>query len=224
MSPTQPDGYLALPPTGKGDAVLVLHPWWGLNDTIKSFTKQLADARFVAFAPDLYHGKIATTIPEAETLSSQVFENLDRARSDLATATAFLNQRDTQAGRKLAVIGFSLGAFFALDLSVSAPELFRSVVVFYGTHPGEYTTAQAEYLGHFAETDEFESQTDVDNLQASLARAGRPFTFYQYPGTRHWFVEPDRPEYVQPAATLAWERTLAFLKHSSDSWVQSLTI
>src|SRR5574341_774202 len=49
MSPTQPDGYLAMPPTGKGSAVLVLHAWWGLNDTIKALCKRLADSGFVAF-------------------------------------------------------------------------------------------------------------------------------------------------------------------------------
>ena len=34
MSHPQPDGYLATPPTGSGNAVLVLHAWWGLNDTL----------------------------------------------------------------------------------------------------------------------------------------------------------------------------------------------
>jgi len=33
MLPTQPDGYLAMPATGKGSTVLVFHAWWGLNDT-----------------------------------------------------------------------------------------------------------------------------------------------------------------------------------------------
>lgn len=63
-----PDGYLAIPPTGKGDAVLVLHAWWGLNDTMKAFCTRLAQSGFVAFAPDLYHGKVADNIADAETL------------------------------------------------------------------------------------------------------------------------------------------------------------
>ena len=70
MSYTQPDGYLAIPPTGNGSAVLVLHAWWGLNDTIRAFCTRLAASGFVAFAPDLYHGKVADTIAGAETLSS----------------------------------------------------------------------------------------------------------------------------------------------------------
>ena len=45
--------------------------------------------------------------------------------------------------------------------------------------------------------------------------AGRPVTFHRYSGTGHWFFEPDRPQaYNQEAASLAWDRTLAFLKSS----------
>ncbi|MCA9959351.1 MAG: dienelactone hydrolase family protein, partial [Anaerolineales bacterium] len=51
MAQTQPDGYLALPATGKGPGILVLHAWWGLNDTIKGVCKRLAAEGFVAFAP-----------------------------------------------------------------------------------------------------------------------------------------------------------------------------
>jgi dienelactone hydrolase len=53
VNPIQPDGYLAVPPAGKGPGVLVLQAWWGLNDSIKEFCRRLADAGFVAFAPDL---------------------------------------------------------------------------------------------------------------------------------------------------------------------------
>jgi carboxymethylenebutenolidase len=209
-------GYLVLPERGKGPGVLVLHAWWGLNDTMRAFCTRLADAGFVAFAPDLYHDKVADTIADAETLSTALFGNPNQAKADIAAATTFLNERAGQAARGLAVIGFSLGAYFALDLSVTAPEHIRSVVIFYGTRPGDYSSSKAAYLGHFAETDEFEPQSDVDALEASLRRAGRPVNFYQYSGTGHWFFEPDRLQaFNQAAASLAWDRTLAFLRHSS---------
>lgn len=217
MQFVQPDGYLAVPSTGNGPAVLVLHAWWGLNDTIKDFCSRLAESGFVAFAPDLYHGQVAGSIAEAESLGGALFRNPDQARADIAEAASFLNERAGQTDRGLAVIGFSLGAYFALDLSVTAPEHIQSVVIFYGTRPGDYSASKAAYLGHFAETDEFEPQTDVDNLEESLSRAGRPVTFYRYPGTGHWFFEPDRPQaYNQAAAGLAWDRTLAFLRRSFD--------
>lgn len=113
----------------------------------------------------------------------------------------------------LAVIGFSLGAYYALDLAAADTEHIRSVVIFYGTGPADHSKSRAAYIGHFAENDEFEPPSNVDDLEESLRRAGRPVTFYRYLGTGHWFVEPDRSQaYNKAAADLAWERTLAFLK------------
>jgi carboxymethylenebutenolidase len=216
MTHTQPDGYLAVPPTGKGPAVLVLHAWWGLNDTIKAFCTRLAQAGFVAFAPDLYHGKVADDIAGAENLVKALGANDLQARAEIADATMFLNERAGQAGRGLTVIGFSLGANYALELSVADPEHIRSVVVFYGTGPDNFSNSRAAYLGHFAENDDFEPQSSVDALEVALQRAGRPVTFYRYPGTGHWFFEPDRSQaYNQAAASLAWDRTLAFLSQPS---------
>jgi len=63
------------------------------------------------------------------------------------------------------------------------PEHIRSVVIFYGTGGGDHSNSRAAYLGHFAEKDEFEPQSNVDNLEESLRRAGRPVTFYRYSGT-----------------------------------------
>jgi carboxymethylenebutenolidase len=213
MTHSQPQGFLALPPTGKGPGVLVLHAWWGLNDTMKAFCARLAESGFVAFAPDLYHGKVADTIPDAEALGKALDANHLQAKAEIAHATMFLSERAGQAGRGLAVIGFSLGAYYALDLSVTDPEHIRCVVIFYGTGVDDYNNSRAAYLGHFAEMDEFEPQSDVDHLEESLRRAGRPVTFYRYRGTGHWFFEPDRSDaYNQAAAQLAWERTVALLR------------
>jgi carboxymethylenebutenolidase len=216
MTHTQPNGYIAAPPAGKGPGVLVLHAWWGLNDTMKAFCTRLAEAGFFAFAPDLYHGQVADSIADAETLSAALFENPNQAKSDVAAAVMFLSERAGGQDGGLAAIGFSLGAYYALELSVTAPEHIRSVVIFYGTRPGDYSSSNAAYLGHFADTDGYEPQAEVDNLETSLKRAGRPVTFYRYKDTGHWFFEPDRPQaFNRAAASLAWDRTLAFLKRPS---------
>jgi carboxymethylenebutenolidase len=216
MTHSQPQGFLAVPPTGKGKGVLVLHAWWGLNDTIKAFCTRLVESGFVAFAPDLYHGQVTDNIAEAETLGNALDTNHLQAKADIADATMFLNERASQVDRGLAVIGFSLGAYYALDLAAADPEQIRSVVLFYGTGGGDFSSSRAAYLGHFAEKDEFEPQANVDNLEESLRRAGHPVTFYRYSNTGHWFFEPDRTQaYHQAAASLAWSRTLAFLKRSS---------
>jgi carboxymethylenebutenolidase len=196
--------------------VLVLHAWWGLNDTVKAFCTRLAQSGFVAFAPDLYHGKVADTIPGAEALGRALDANHMQAKADIAEATMFLSERAGQAGRGLTVIGFSLGAYYALDLAAADPEHIHSVVLFYGTGGGDYSKSRATYLGHFAENDEFEPQSGVDELEESLRRAGRPVTFYRYSGTGHWFFEPDRVQAYNPvAASLTWDRTLAFLRRSA---------
>jgi carboxymethylenebutenolidase len=214
---TQADGYLAIPPTGKGPGVLVLHAWWGLNDTMKVFCNKLAESGFVAFAPDLYHGQIADNITDAEALGSALDENYLQAKAEIAEAAKFLTERVGQDNREMAVIGFSLGAYYALDLAAAAPEHIRSVVLYYGTGDGDYSSSRASYLGHFAENDEFEPQPNIDNLEESLKRAGRPVTFNLYSGTGHWFCEPDRVQaYDQVAADMAWERTLAFLRRSPN--------
>ena len=216
MTRTQPDGYLALPPTGNGPGVLVLHAWWGLNNALKAFCRRLAEAGFVVFAPDLYHGKIADNIADAETLGQALDANHLQAKAEIAEAVIFLQERAGQDSSGLAVIGFSLGACYALDLAAANPEYIQSVVIFYGTGGDDFSSSRAAYLGHFAENDEFEPPATVDELEESLRRAGRPVTFYHYSGAGHWFFEPDRPQaYDQTAASLAWDRTLAFLKPSS---------
>lgn len=211
MSPIQPAGFLAYPDSSPASPVLVLHAWWGLNDSVKSFCQRLAEAGFVAFAPDLYHGQVANTIAGAEALSQAL--DADQAREDIAEAVRFLNEYSGLEDSGLAVIGFSLGAFFALELSVIDPEQVHSVVVFYGTRPDDYRDAQAAYLGHFAEADPFEPSSAVEALEQALRQAGRRVDFHVYPGTGHWFAEPDRVDAFDPAAaSLAWARTLAFLR------------
>jgi carboxymethylenebutenolidase len=216
MTQSQPEGYLAVPPAGIGPAVLVLHAWWGLNDDMKAFCAQLAESGFVVFAPDLYHGKVTDNVTDAEALGSALDDDHLRAKAEIADATQLLSQRVGQAGNGLAVIGFSLGAYYALYHANANPEHIHSVVVYYGSGHDDHSNSRAAYLGHFAENDEFEPPSNVDALEESLRRAGRPVTFYRYPGAGHWFCEPGRPQaYDQAAAGLAWERTLAFLKGSN---------
>jgi carboxymethylenebutenolidase len=87
------------------------------------------------------------------------------------------------------------------------------VILFYGTRPGDYSSAQAAYLGHFAESDEFEPASEVKQLEESLRSAGRLVTLHTYPGTGHWFFENDRVDaYNAQAARLAWQRSVEFLR------------
>jgi carboxymethylenebutenolidase len=215
MPRIQPDGYLAIPNSGTGPGVLVLHAWWGLNEMMKAFSRRLANDGFVTFAPDLYHGRIADNIPDAEALGKALDSNHLQAEAEVAEATKFLNERAKESDHGLAVIGFSLGAYYAVNLSAELPDHIRSVVLFYGTGPADFNKSRAAYLGHFAENDQYEPRSYADEMEQALRLAGRPVTFYTYKGTKHWFFEPDRTQTYDPtAAELAWRRTLAFLRRS----------
>jgi carboxymethylenebutenolidase len=76
-------GYLALPPetSRPAPAVLVLHAWWGLNETITHICDRLAAEGSVAFAPDLFDGDTAATIAGAEQLA----QGSDDVRAAAAT-------------------------------------------------------------------------------------------------------------------------------------------
>jgi carboxymethylenebutenolidase len=211
MTTFQPTGCLEHPSTGQGPGVLILHAWWGLNPFFRDLCKRLAGEGFVVFAPDLYHGQIARTIDEATQLRSKLKQK--EAFTEISAAAEYLSALETTTDKNLGVIGFSLGARFALELSVAKPEIIRAVVAFYGNNNLDYSPAQAAYLGHFAEDDDWVAASGVKKLEKSLRAAGRPMIFHTYPGTGHWFFEQDRSDaYNAPAAQLAWKRTIEFLK------------
>lgn len=214
-------GYLAVPQQGKGPGVLVLHAWWGLTDIFKQVCDRLAEAGFVALAPDLYHGKTTSKIEEAEALVTALNQDEERAFGDIVAAVQFLRQHDaTQSvsgSGKLALVGFSLGGAYALGTSVNMVDDIGAVVTFYATYPGlNYSSAKAAYLCHFAEHDEFEPIESVRQFEEDLRSSGKQASFFTYPGTQHWFFEQNRPEYDAEAAQLAWERTIEFLHQQLD--------
>jgi carboxymethylenebutenolidase len=202
-------GYLASPGKPRGK-VLVLHAWWGLNDFFKSFANRLASQGFLALAPDLYDGPVAKSVEEAKELHSKVDNK--RIEKIVLGAAEYLRSSPSVPGRKMGLIGFSMGAALSLELSTLKPDSVGAVVVYYGTYPMDFSKAQASYLGHYAPGDEWEPDAEVRSTEEKIRGAGRDVTFYSYPGTKHWFVEENRPvEYNLDAADLAWKRTLEFL-------------
>jgi carboxymethylenebutenolidase len=204
--------YLAAP-AGSGPGVLVLHAWWGLTPFVTSFCDRLAGQGFVALAPDLYAGKVAATIPEAQLLMAQT--DFEQAQTAVIGSLFYLGGMPAVTGKGLGVVGFSMGASWALWLSTFAPQDVAAVACFYGTDEIDPAVAQAAYQGHYAASDEYEPLEGVRRLEASLKEAGREAKFYVYPQAGHWFMETDRPEAYQPAsARLAWRRLVRFLKRS----------
>jgi len=212
--------FLALPPSGKGPGVLVLHAWWGLNDFIRAFCKRLAAEGYVVLAPDLFAGKTAQTPDAAEQLVTQADE-AQNVGPLVLSALGSLKSLSAVNGKGLAVIGLSFGGYWALWLAGQDPDTVRAVNIFYATGRFNFQQSKAAFLCHFADDDPFESDTNINELRKELQDAQRPAAFHTYPGTGHWFFENDRPDAYDPqAAALAWERTLAFLREQTGPAAQ----
>jgi carboxymethylenebutenolidase len=209
------DGYWAKPKSGHGPTLLILPAWWGLNSFFKGLCDRLAGEGFIAFAPDLYQGKIASTMEEAKALRSKL--NQKQAFSELLRTVDELYLLDG-ISKPIGVIGFSMGARFGLELSAEKTKEISAVVTFYSASNVDYSSSNAAYLGHFAEKDEWVAASGVKKLERTLKSAGRPVSFYTYPGTGHWFFETDRPDvYAESSAQIAWERTIDFLHLHLDN-------
>lgn len=207
IMPTGETYYRALPKTGNGQGVLVLHAWWGLTDVFTTICDRLAEAGFVAVAPDLYQGRIATTREQAEQLSSAL--NGEATSALIERAVAELQAQPVTQGHPIGVVGFSLGGAWALSLNQGV----SAVVIYYATVPIEYVSTTAPILGHFAEHDEFEPLENVREMEESLRGKGLSIESHIYPNTQHWFCESNQAGYYdRAAADLAWQRTIDFLR------------
>lgn len=195
---------------GRGTpGVVVFHAWWGLNDDIVAYVDRLAAAGFAVIAPDLYGGQVASTIEEADRLSGAV----DEAAVD-AIALAAVDHLADHLGptAKLGALGFSFGAHWAIWSPAERDGLAASVVYYGSTGGSILGRASVAVLGHFAETDPYESDEAVASFEATLRSAGRDVVIHRYPGTGHWFAEPSRDAFEAAAADLAFERSVAFLR------------
>src|SRR5262245_43340361 len=203
----------AIPAGGAVAGVLVLHPWWGLNDDTRAYADRLAAAGFAAVAPDMYDGEVATTIEAADRLSTSL--NEDAADAIAWSAVDVLAEAVGDRSVRLGAIGFSMGSAWALWLPVHRPEIVASVT-YYGTLEGpSLTRARVPVLGHFAEADAYEPEDGVVGFERTLRQAGRDVEIHHYPGAGHWFAEPSRVDaYDAGAADLAFERTITFLRRN----------
>jgi carboxymethylenebutenolidase len=209
-------GYLAAPEAGAGIGLMVIQEWWGLVPHIKEVCDRFAAEGFTALAPDLYHGTTTTEPDEAGKLLMAL--NLSQAAKDMSGAIDFLQASDRVRGDGVGVVGFCMGGGLAMMLGVHRPDALRAIVPFYGIIPWEsaepdWSKLEAPMEGHFAELDEFFSPEKAAALEAKLRDLGKEVDFHHYAGVHHAFFNDARPEvYDDDAASLAWTRTLEFLR------------
>lgn len=197
--------------SGKAPGVVLIQEWWGLNDHIRSWLSRLAEAGFVALAPDLYHGQSTKNPEEAARLMNGL--NWPSALAEIGGAAAFLRGHAGCSG-KVGVMGFCMGGALSFAAAAMVPGL-SAVVPFYGIPPAEqldYSKVTAPILAHFASKDGWAKPEAARDLMQALKGMGKSMELHVYEAD-HAFMNDTRPEvYDAEAAKSAWERTLTFLR------------
>jgi carboxymethylenebutenolidase len=206
-------GYLSAPAAGHGRGVLVVHETWGLVGHTRDVCDRLAREGFLALAPDLFNGRIASDPIHATEMAGELQPNPVGGVLDAAVAALGSDVRCD--GRVLGALGFGMGGVLALFAAARTPRV-GAVVDFYGVLPGwdlDLARLEAAVLGIFAERDEFVSSQDRRRLEISLEARGRGHHFRVQPGVRHGYMSDARPDRYDPAAAAAgWDAALAFLR------------
>ena len=201
--------YLAEGPD-RAPGVVLVQEWWGLNDQIKALADRLAAEGFHVIVPDLYRGDVLTTVAEANHRMSQL-NWADAATQDIPAALALLHAQQ----RKVAVMGFCMGGALTILSAATVPGM-EAAVCFYGIPElaaADPAQLQCPLLCHFATEDDWCTAELVGQLEEWLQSGKVRYELHWYEA-KHAFMNDRRPEvYNVQAATLAWNRSLEFLKH-----------
>lgn len=215
-------GYIARP---KGDiarpAVVVIHPWSGIDDHTRDVARRLAKAGYVALAPDLLSrmgGTSSFASREAAIAAGRKLDD-DAITKDLTGGINYLKGQSFVGANRVGVIGFCWGGGKALLFTTRSKDLAASVI-YYGSNPPnleDVKNISAPVLGQYGGADE-RITSGVPNLEAAMKKYGKSFEYKIYAGAPHSFNSDDNPSsYRQEAATEAWGRTLEFFKKHLQS-------
>jgi carboxymethylenebutenolidase len=204
------DTYLASARPTPGAPVLLLHSWWGLNEDMRDLADQLAEDGFTVMAPDLFDGKVLTTIEDAEAYTTAIERggglgglNPDRIMGRVEATLDHLLAHPDARGDRAAIVALSFGGWYGSQVAAARSDVAAFVSIYSDVYEGP---GGAAYLGHFAENDQFVDSPATDNPLPDGSAA------HIYPGVKHWFTEPARPEFDEKAADLVYARTVEFLR------------
>ena len=192
---------------GPGPGVLLLHSFWGLTSSVKNLADGLADNGYTVLAPDINFGELPES--EQDALDHLGAASPDRLASLVLSSAQLLGEKSQEG--PIGVIGFGMGGSLGLWASVRLAGLVGAAVSFYGSQQIDFAGANASYMIHYAETDEYITEDEAVFMEATMGLESLPVTVYRYPGTRHGFCEPDGDSFDPGAFDEAWDRTLVFL-------------
>jgi dienelactone hydrolase len=182
--------------------LLLFHHALGVTDGVRAFADQIRSGGHTVTIGDLFEGTQFPTIEEGVA-----------AEEELGFA-AMIERSELAAGRRPASIvygGFSLGAVYAQRLAQSRPGALGALLYHAGLPPSELGGSWPENVPLQIHVSDGDPWVDRDGAERLVAEA-KDGELFVYPGSAHLFTDSSWTEYDEGSATLALERTLAFLE------------
>jgi len=187
----------------KATSVLVIHEIFGMSDWVQSLTDQLAEAGYVAIAPDLLsgmgpNGGGTSEIRAADSNAvGKAIANLptDQITADLNAVADYVSKLPAANG-KIAVTGYCWGGTQSFRYATNNPKL-KAAFVFYGSAPegkDDITRIKSPVYGFYGGNDARINATlpKTIEMMKGLLKEYDPVT---YEGAGHGFMRAgDAPE------------------------------
>jgi len=205
----------------KATVVLVIHENKGLTDWVRGLADQLAEAGYIAVAPDLLSGSAPgggkTSDFESVDAATQAIYKLDpvQVTSDL-DAVADYALRIPAANGKLVVAGFCWGGSNSFRFATHRSDL-KAAFVFYGGPPAkeEMSKVACPVYGFYGGNDARIGAT-IPDATTQMKEAGKTYEPVTYEGAGHGFMrageDPSGSEADRKGRVEAWERWMKLLK------------
>ena len=207
----------------KATAVIVIHEIFGLSDWARSVVDELAEAGYIAIAPDLLSGSVAGGGGTAELIKSgaevgQVIRKLppDQITADLNAVAQYVAKLPSCNG-KVAVAGFCWGGTQTFRFATNNKDILAALV-FYGSGPekaDEIARIKAPVYGFYGGNDNRVTSTVASSAEL-MKKAGKTYEPKTYEGAGHGFMRageaPDATEANKKARAEAWTRIQELLK------------
>ncbi|MBK9923778.1 MAG: dienelactone hydrolase family protein [Anaerolineales bacterium] len=206
-------------PEGDGPfpTVIMIHEFFGLNESIVSKADLLAQEGYLVVAPDTFRGSTTAWIPRA--IYQVITTKPEAVNADLDSVYTWLESQSDVAQDRVGVAGFCYGGRASLLYSLHNNKL-AATVVFYGsseTDPAVLKNLPGPVLGIFGGADQSIPLTEVDAFEKGLDVAGIPNQITVYDGQPHAFVQDAKGIQSGGAQAEAWNEMLVFLEQSLKS-------
>jgi carboxymethylenebutenolidase len=201
----------------KATAVIVIHEIFGLTDWASSVTDELAEAGYIAIAPDLLWGSVTNGGTEELVKSGgnvgRVIQALppDQITADLNAAAAYVAKLPACNG-KVVVAGFCWGGSQSFRFATNNKDV-KAAFVFYGTPPAADSMSRINcpVYGFYGGKDARVTST-VTSATEQMKKAGKTYDPVTYEGSGHGFMrEGEAPNSNDPNHE-------ANIKARDDSW------